>query len=63
MVKNENVRIVVEDAVLGNGCNYHEFDFTKRDDGFRFPLTVSFCAEGEYRVIIKGKTAIVTKEN
>lgn len=28
---------------------------------FQFPFTVSFCDEGEYKVTIKGKKAIVKR--
>lgn len=61
MVENKNIRIVKEDAVLGNECNEHEKTFCRGYDDFVYPYTVSFCSEGKYEVVIKGKTAVARK--
>lgn len=61
MVKNHNVREVIEDVVIGTNCHKHEKEFRDGYDSFQFPLTVSFDAEGEYTVVIKGKKAVVEK--
>ena len=61
MVENKNIRIVKEDAVLGNECNKNEKTFCCGYDGFVYPYTVSFCSEGKYEVVIKGKKAIARK--
>lgn len=61
MIKNKNIRIVEEDAVVGNGCNKSEKSFGDGYDDFQYPFTVSFCSQGEYRVVIKGKMAKVEK--
>jgi hypothetical protein len=63
MIENKNIRIVKEDAVVGNGCNEHTRSFGYGYDNFQYPFTVSFCSEGEYRVVIKGKEANVKKIN
>ena len=57
MVETRNVRIVKEDAVLGgeNGPHKYTCTFAQGYDSVRLPFTISFCEEGEYRVIIKGK--------
>ncbi len=56
MVETRNVRIVKEDAVLGGtGARKHTCVFGEGYDRVRLPFTISFCEEGEYRVIIKGK--------
>lgn len=61
MVENKNIRVVKEDAVLGNGCDRCEKSFGYGYDDFVYPYTVSFCSEGRYEVIIKGKKAIARK--
>lgn len=61
MIKNHNVREVIEDAVVGKTCIKSEKVFGIGYDSFQFPFTVSFDSEGEYRVVIKGKKAIVEK--
>ena len=61
MVKNRNVREVIEDAVVGDKCYKHGKSFCAGYDSFQFPFTVSFESEGKYVVIIKGKTAVVEK--
>lgn len=61
MVKNRNVREVVEDTVVGKNCYKSEKTFSHGYDSFQFPFTVSFDSEGEYKVVIKGKHAIVEK--
>jgi hypothetical protein len=61
MVKNYNVREVVEDAVVGKHCKEATKTFCSGYDSFQFPFTVSFDAEGKYEVIIKGKEAVVRK--
>ena len=61
MVENKNIRVVKEDAVLGNGCNRCENSLGYGYDDFVYPYTVSFCSEGRYEVIIKGKKAIARK--
>lgn len=61
MVKNHNVREVVEDAVVGKHCEKATKEFRSGYDAFQFPFTVSFDAEGKYEVIIKGKEAVVRK--
>lgn len=63
MIENKNIRIVKEDAVVGNGCNKYTKSFGCGYDDFRYPFTVSFCSEGEYKVVIKGKKAEVVKVN
>ena len=56
MVETRSIRIVKEDAVLGGtGAQKYTHIFGEGYDGVRFPFTISFCEEGEYRVIIKGK--------
>lgn len=56
MVETRNIRIVKEDAVLGGtGSQKYTHIFGEGYDSARFPFTISFCEEGEYRVIIKGK--------
>ena len=57
MVNNQNIRVVKEDAVLGNGCDKCENSFGYGYD----PYTVSFCSEGKYEVVIKGKKAIARR--
>ena len=61
MVKNKNIRIVEEDAVVGNGCNKCTKSFGYGYDKFQYPFTVSFYGEGKYEVVIKGKQAKVVK--
>lgn len=61
MIENRNIRIVKEDAVVGNGCNKCTKTFDGGYDDFQYPFTVSFCGEGEYKVVIKGKFAEVVK--
>ena len=61
MIKNKNIRIVEEDMVLGNGCNKAERNFGFGYDNFQYPLTVSFCSEGKYEVVIQGKKAVAIK--
>lgn len=61
MIKNKNIRIVEEDMVLGNGYNKSEKSFGYGYDDFQYPLTVSFCSEGKYEVVIKGKKAVAIK--
>ena len=61
MVKHHKVREVIEDAVVGNVCISSEKTFGMGYDSFQFPFTVSFESEGEYKVVIKGKHAIVKK--
>jgi hypothetical protein len=63
MIENKNIRIVKEDAVVGNGCNRFEKSFGYGYDEFQFPLTVSFCSDGKYTVVIEGKKAIIKKED
>ena len=63
MIENKNIRIVKEDAVVGNDCKKCSKSFNDGYDDFQYPYTVSFCSEGEYKVIIKGKTAEVVKVN
>ena len=46
---------------LGNGCDRCENSFGYGYDDFVYPYTVSFCSEGRYEVIIKGKKAIARK--
>lgn len=60
MVKNRNIRIVEEDAVMGKDeCRKFTKTFCRGYNDFQYPFTVSFCSEGEYRVVIKGKEAVV----
>jgi len=61
MIENKNIRIVKEDMVLGNGCNKSEVRFGCGYDDFQYPLTVSFCSEGKYEVVIEGKKAVAVK--
>ena len=61
MIKNKNIRIVEEDAVVGDECKKVTRSFGYGYDEFQYPLTVSFCSEGEYRVVIKGKEAEIVK--
>ena len=61
MVETQNMRIVKEDAVLGNGCECCESSYGYGYDDFVYPYTVSFCSEGKYEVVIKGKKAIARK--
>ena len=63
MIENKNIRVVKEDAVLGNGCNHSEVSFGSGYNEFQFPLTVSFCSDGEYSVKIEGKRAVIKKVN
>lgn len=63
MIENKNIRIVKEDAVVGNGCDKSTKSFGCGYDDFQYPFTVSFCSEGEYRVVIRGKIAEVVKVN
>lgn len=61
MIENKNIRIVKEDAVVGNGCDKCTKVFGYGYDEFQYPFTVSFCSEGRYEVVIKGKKAEVVK--
>lgn len=61
MIKNKNIRVVEEDAVLGNGCDRCENSFGQGYDDFSYPYTVSFYSEGKYEVVIKGKKAIARR--
>lgn len=61
MIENKNIRIVKEDMVLGNGCDKSEKTFGYGYDDFQYPLTVSFCSEGKYEIVIKGKHAIAKR--
>lgn len=61
MVKNKNIRIVTEDAVLGVGHEGNRKHFGKGYEAFEYPYTVSFCSEGRYEVVIKGKDAYARK--
>lgn len=61
MIENKNVRVVVEDAVIGKKPKSVTMEFGSGYSGFQFPFTVSFCDEGEYKVTIKGKKAIVKR--
>lgn len=61
MIENKNIRIVKEDAVMGDKCTKTSISFRSGYNDFQYPLTVSFCNEGEYRVVIKGKTAEIEK--
>lgn len=61
MIKNENVRTVVEDAVVGNQCTKYEKTYCSGYDDFQYPFTVSFRDAGIYTVSIKGKKAVVEK--
>ena len=63
MIENKNIRIIKEDMVLGNGCDESEVKFGYGYDDFQYPLTVSFCSEGRYEVIIKGKHAVAKRVN
>ena len=40
---------------IENECNKHEKTFCRGYGGFVYPYTVSFCNEGKYKVVIKGK--------
>ena len=60
-IENKNIRIVKEDAVVGNGCDNHTITFGGGFKEFQYPLTVSFCSEGRYEVVIKGKKATIVK--
>lgn len=61
MIKNKNIKIVKEDMILGDGCNKSKMYFGHGYEDFQYPLTISFCSEGKYEVVIKGKSAIATK--
>lgn len=61
MEKYKNIRIVTEDAVLGNHCKEHTKTFGCGYKSFVYPYTVSFWDEGKYEVIIKGKKAVARK--
>ena len=61
MVRKKTIRIVEEDAVVGQTCDYAERAYCKGYDEFQFPFTVSFDAEGKYEVVIEGKKATVKK--
>lgn len=61
MIENKNVRIVVEDAVIGKKPESVTREYMTGYREFQFPFTVSFCDEGEYKVTIKGKKAIVKR--
>ena len=61
MIENKNIRIVKEDMVLGNVCDKSEKTFGYGYDDFQYPLTVSFCSEGKYEVVIKGKYAVAKR--
>lgn len=61
MIKNEKVRVVVEDAVIGSYHGTFVKEYKEGVNEFEFPFTVSFCSEGEYKVTIKGKRATVNR--
>lgn len=61
MVENKNVRVVIEDAVIGKKPRSVTREYLTGYSEFQFPFTVSFCDEGEYKVTIKGKKAIVKR--
>lgn len=61
MIENKNVRVVVEDAVIGKNHGSIVRKYMTGHSGFPFPFTVSFCDEGEYKVTIKGEKAIVKR--
>lgn len=61
MVKNKNIKIVTEDAVVGDMCQECSKSFGVGYDKFQYPYTVSFCSEGRYEVVIEGKKAKVIK--
>ena len=61
MIENKNVRVVVEDAVIGKKPESVTREYMTGYREFQFPFTVSFCDEGEYKVTIKGKKAIVKR--
>ena len=43
MIENKNVRVVVEDAVIGKKPKSVTMEFGSGYSGFQFPFTVSFC--------------------
>ena len=61
MVSTKTIRVVEEDACVGNGCKSYLAEFRGDYDGVPFPFTVSFYDEGEYKVKIEGKKAFVVK--
>lgn len=61
MVKTKNIKVVTEDAVVGDKCKESSKSFGMGYDKFQYPYTVSFCSEGKYEVVIEGKKARVIK--
>ena len=64
MVKENIVRIVTEDIIMGGekgNSGFASCSFSGGYNDFQFPLTVSFYEHGEYVVRIEGKKAIVEK--
>ena len=59
MVKYEKMKVVEEDAVVGKKCRQHKTSHLNFENKFKFPFTVSFTDEGEYRVVIIGTKAEV----
>lgn len=64
MVEEKKTKIVTEDAVMGgtHECTKSEHSFIREYDDVQFPLTVSFYKDGEYRIKIEGKKAVVEKK-
>ena len=63
MITTKMVRVVEEDARVGNKCKSYSAEFHGDYAGVPFPFTVSFYDEGEYKVKIEGKKAFVVKLN
>lgn len=62
IIKNKNIRVVIEDSIIGaDKAIKSEKSYGAGYDDFPYPYTVSFYGEGEYKVVIKGKTARVEK--
>lgn len=61
MVEMKTIKIVKEDAIVGNDCKKSIKEYKQGYDNFVYPYTVSFCDEGKYEVVIKEKKAMVRK--
>lgn len=61
MITTKTIRVVEEDACVGNGCKSYLAEFHGDYTGVPFPFTVSFYDEGEYKVRIEGNKAFIVK--
>ena len=55
MIENKNVRVVVEDAVIGKKPESVTREYMTGYREFQFPFTVSFCDEGDIKSQLKAK--------